>query len=251
LNHSSNYALQVVNLTKIYGRGSIGVKELSFTVKPGEIYGLIGPNGSGKTTTLRIIATLLKPTSGEALVYGVNVVENPLKVRQLINYLPEEAGAYRDLTGLDFIKFMLSLRYNGREFEKAIDEAVEISDLGGNLKKPVRTYSKGMKRILALSVVLASKPKLMILDEPTSGLDVEKSIYIRELIRKYNREFNVTVLLSSHNMLEVERLCDRVGMLYKGKLIAEGTIEELKSKTGGRDLEEVFIKLKTGEGDHR
>ncbi|WP_420804884.1 AAA family ATPase [Desulfurococcus amylolyticus] len=108
-----------------------------------------------------------------------------------------------------------------------------------------------MKRILALSVVLASKPKLMILDEPTSGLDVEKSIYIRELIRKYNREFNVTVLLSSHNMLEVERLCDRVGMLYKGKLIAEGTIEELKSKTGGRDLEEVFIKLKTGEGDHR
>ncbi|MCY0868666.1 MAG: ABC transporter ATP-binding protein [Desulfurococcus sp.] len=241
-------ALQVSKLTKIYAHGSIGVRSLSFTVKPGEVYGLIGPNGSGKTTTLRIVATLLKPTSGEVLVYGVNVVREPLKARRFINYLPEEAGAYRDLSGLDFIRFMLSLRFKGRELEERIDEAAEISGLEESLKKPVKTYSKGMKRILALSVVLASRPKLMILDEPTAGLDVERSIYARSLIREYSRKHGVTVLLSSHNMLEVEKLCDRVGMLYKGRLIAEGSVEELKNTYAGRDLEEVFVKLKA-EGE--
>jgi len=232
------------NLTKIYSGGSIGVRSLNLTIKSGEIYGLIGPNGSGKTTTLRIIATLLKPTSGEVHVYGVDVVKNPLEARKLMNYLPEEAGAYRDLTGLDFIKFMLSLRFTGKRLEEAIGEAIEIADLGSDLKKPIRGYSKGMKRILALSTVLASRPRLLVLDEPTSGLDVERSMYVRNMIRKYNREYGVTVLLSSHNMLEVEYLCSRVGILYRGSLLVEGTVEELKSKTGGVNLEEVFLRVK-------
>ncbi len=238
-----NYAVYVENLVKIYGKDSVGVDGLSFSVKPGEIYGLIGPNGSGKTTTLRILATLIKPTSGKAYIFGVDVTKEPLRIRKMINYLPEEAGAYRDLTGMDFIKFMLALRFKGEELEKAIDEAVRISDLGLKLFKPIRGYSKGMKRILALSVVLASKPKLLILDEPTTGLDVERSLYIRNLIRRYNQEYGVTILLSSHNMLEVEYLCHRVGMIYKGKIIAEGRIEELKAKTNSRNLEEVFIKV--------
>ncbi len=232
------------NLTKIYSGGSVGVRSLNLAIKSGEIYGLIGPNGSGKTTTLRIIATLLKPTSGEVYVYGVDVVKNPLEARRLINYLPEEAGAYRDLTGLDFIKFMLSVRFTGKRLEEAIGEAIEIADLGGDLKKPIRGYSKGMKRILALSTVLASRPRVLVLDEPTTGLDVERSMYVRNMIRKYNREYGVTVLLSSHNMLEVEYLCNRVGILYRGSLLAEGTIEELKSKVGGVNLEEVFLKVK-------
>jgi len=238
-----NYAVYVENLVKIYGKGSVGVDGLSFTVKPGEIYGLIGPNGSGKTTTLRILATLIKPTSGKAYIFGVDVTKEPLKIRKMINYLPEEAGAYRDLTGMDFIRFMLTLRFKGEELEKAIDEAVQISDLGLKLFKPIRGYSKGMKRILALSVVLASKPKLLILDEPTTGLDVERSLYVRNLIKKYNQEYGITVLLSSHNMLEVEYLCHRVGMIYKGRIIAEGSAEELKAKTNSRNLEEVFIKV--------
>ncbi|MEM0381000.1 MAG: ABC transporter ATP-binding protein [Desulfurococcaceae archaeon] len=237
-------ALKVINLTKIYRGGSIGVKNLSFTVYENEIYGLIGPNGSGKTTTLRIIATLLKPTSGDVFVYGVSVVKNPIEARKLINYLPEEAGAYRDLSGLDFIRFMLSLRFKGRLLEEAVSEAIELTGLDTDLKKPIRTYSKGMKRIVALATVLVTKPKLLILDEPTAGLDVERSIQVRELIKKYNREHGVTVLLSSHNMLEVEYVCDRVGVLYRGNLIAEGSIHDLKSKTGSSNLEEVFIKLK-------
>ncbi|MFN3268272.1 MAG: ATP-binding cassette domain-containing protein, partial [Zestosphaera sp.] len=109
----SERAVVVENLVKIYGRNSVGVDNLSFTVSSREIYALVGPNGSGKTTTLRIISTLLKPTSGNVYVYGVNVVREPLRVRSIINYLPEEAGAYRDLTGLDFMKFMLSLRFSG------------------------------------------------------------------------------------------------------------------------------------------
>jgi ABC-2 type transport system ATP-binding protein len=238
------YAVATRNLTKIYNTGNIGVKSLNLLVKPGEIYGLIGPNGSGKTTTLRVIATLLKPTTGEVHVFGIDVVRNPLEARKHMNYLPEEAGAYRDLTGLDFLCFMLSLRFNGRKLEEAISEAVEIAGLGEDIKKPIRGYSKGMKRIIALSAVLASRARLLILDEPTSGLDVENSIYIRDRIRKYNKEIGTTVLLSSHNMLEVEYLCDRIGILYRGNLLAEGTVEELKNKFAGRNLEEVFLKIK-------
>lgn len=245
---NSNYAVEVRDLTKIYSGGVIGVSELSFNVNTGEIYSLIGPNGSGKTTTLRIIATLIKPTRGTVRVLGVNVVKNPLKARSLLAYLPEEAGAYRDLTGLDFIRFMLSLRFSGSRLEEAVSEAIEISSLDKDLKRPVRTYSKGMKRLLALSVVLASRPKLLILDEPTAGLDVEKSILVRDLVKKYNREYGITVLLSSHNMLEVEYLAHRVGMLYKGKLIGEGSPWELKSKLSAGNLEEVFVKLKSASG---
>ena len=243
---SSNYAVYVENLVKVYGKGSIGVNDLSFFVNEGEIYGLIGPNGAGKTTTLRILATLIKPTDGRALIYGVDVVKEPLRVRRMINYLPEEAGAYRDLSGMDFIKFMLGLRFENTSLRKAIEEAMKISDLGSNLHKPIKSYSKGMKRLLAVSVVLASRPKLLILDEPTTGLDVERSIYIRNIIRRYNREYGITVMLSSHNMLEVEYLCDRVGMIYKGRLITEGTVEDLKKGTNSRNLEEVFVKIVKG-----
>lgn len=241
---SSGVAVEVRNLTKVYGGGVVGVSDLTFAIREGEIYGLIGPNGSGKTTTLRIIATLIKPTSGFAKVFGVDVVKEPLKVRQLVNYLPEEAGAYRDLTGYDFIRFMLSLRFSGRRLEEAVSEAIEIAGLGNALKRPVRTYSKGMKRLLALSTVLASRPRLLILDEPTTGLDVERSIQVRQIIARYNREYGITVLLSSHNMLEVENLCHRVGILYRGKLVAEGSVEELKVRTGSRNLEEVFMRVR-------
>lgn len=240
------YAVEVDGLVKTYGGGVVAVKGLSFRVKHGEVYALIGPNGSGKTTTLRIVATLLRPSSGTVKVYGVDVVKEPLKARAMIGYLPEEAGAYRDLTGLDFIKFMLALRFTGRRLEEAVSEAIEISGLSSELKRPVRTYSKGMKRILALSVVLAFRPRLLILDEPTAGLDVERALQVRNLVKDYNRKYGITVLMSSHNMLEVEYLADRVGMLYRGKLIGEGTPYELKQKTNSQNLEETFIRLKEG-----
>jgi len=144
---------------------------------------------------------------------------------------------------------MLSLRFEGRRLEEAVDEAIHISGLGSSLKRPIRTYSKGMKRIIAVSVVLASKPKILILDEPTTGLDVERSIYVRELIKRYNREYGISMLLSSHNMLEVEHLSNRVGLLYRGKLLLEGSPADLKTKFNASNLEEVFIKAKELYGE--
>jgi len=238
--------VEVRDLVKVYPGGVRGVDGLSFKVFAGEIYGLVGPNGSGKTTTLRIIATLLKPSGGYVRVLGLDPVTEAVKVRELIAYLPEEAGAYRDLTGLDFIRFFLRARFSGRKLEEAVEEATRIADLGPDIRRPVRGYSKGMKRLLALSVVLASRPKLFILDEPTSGLDVERSLRIRNLIREYARSFGATVLLSSHNMLEVEYLCDRVGIIYRGRLVAEGVPEELRARYSARNLEEVFVRAVGG-----
>lgn len=243
---SSDVAIDVRDLVKIYPGGVRGVDGLTFRVLPGEIYGLVGPNGSGKTTTLRIIATLLKPSGGSVRVFGLDVVSDAIKVREMIAYLPEEAGAYRDLTGLDFVKFFLGTRFRGSKLEEAVEEAVKIADLGSDIKRPVRGYSKGMKRLLALSVVLASRPKLFILDEPTSGLDVERSLKVRNLVRDYARKYGATVLLSSHNMLEVEYLCDRVGVIYRGRLVAEGDPEELKAMYSARNLEEVFVRAVSG-----
>ncbi len=235
-------AVEVENLVKIYPGGIKGIDGVTFSVEEGEIYGLIGPNGSGKTTTLRIIATILKPTSGYARVFGHDVVKEPLAVRRYLSYFPEEAGAYRDLRGIDFIKFMVYTRLEGREAEEAVEEAIRISELGESLKQPVRRYSKGMKRILALSVVLASKPRLAILDEPTSGLDVERSIEVRNLIKRYVKNYGVTVLLSSHNMLEVETLCEKVAIIHRGRIVAEGYVDELKSRYSAVNLEEVFLE---------
>lgn len=237
-----SHSVEVRGLRKVFKNGVVAVENLSFNVGRGEIYGLIGPNGSGKTTTLRIIATLLKPTSGNVIVEGVDVVKQPLEARKLIGYLPEEAGAYRDLTGFDFIKLMLSIRFHGPQLEARVDEAVSISGLEDFVEKPIKTYSKGMKRILALSVVLAQHPRVLVLDEPTSGLDVEKSMFVRDLIRKYRLREGVAVIVSSHNMLEVETLCDRVGVLYKGRLIVEGEPGYLKKAFSASNLEEVFLR---------
>ena len=235
-------AVLVDRLVKIYPGGVKGVDGLSFRVEPGEVYGLIGPNGSGKTTTLRTIATIIRPTSGRVEVFGASVVEEPLRVRAMMAYLPEEAGAFRDLRGIDYLRFYIGLRLGGREAEEAVEEAAKLSGLGRALYRAVKTYSKGMKRSLALAAVLAVHPRLAVLDEPTAGLDVERSLRIRDIIREYNRSHGVTVLLSSHNMLEVEYLCTRVGIIYSGRLVAEGAPEELREKYGARNLEEVFIR---------
>ena len=239
-------AVVVKDLVKIYPGGVRGVNGLTFSVLDGEIYGLIGPNGSGKTTTLRILATILKPSSGIAKVYGRDVVREALAVRKLISYLPEEAGAYRDLKGIEYIEFILGLRYRGRDLEEAIEEAIKLSGLGKDIERPIKTYSKGMKRLLALAVTLVQKPRLAILDEPTAGLDVERSLEIRNTIARYSREYGITVLLSSHNMLEVEYLCSRVGIIYRGKIVAEGYVDELKNMYSARNLEEVFVSVVRG-----
>jgi ABC-2 type transport system ATP-binding protein len=214
---------------------------LSFKINKGEIFGLIGLNGAGKTTALRIVSTLLLPTSGIVTVFGHNVVEEASEVRNLLSYLPEEAGAYKNLSGFEYLRFMANFRTKDKsELQELVESAAEISGLGDRLKDKVKGYSKGMKRRLLVARALMTKPKLAILDEPNSGLDVLHSVHVRTLIKRYSKDHNVTVLLSSHNMLEVEYLCDRVALVNKGKIVIEGSPDQLKSKYNAVNLEEVF-----------
>jgi ABC-2 type transport system ATP-binding protein len=218
--------------------------ELSFQIKTGEIYGLIGPNGAGKTTMLRIISTLLLPTSGTVQVFDQNVEKKATDVRKVITYLPEEAGAYRNLSGWEYLEFMAKFNSkNSNETKQIINEAAKISGLNERLKDRAKTYSKGMKRRLLVARALMTKPKLTILDEPASGLDVLHAYHVREIIKNYVKNHNVTVLLSSHNMLEVEYLCNRVALLNKGKMMVEGSPQNLKTKFKSENLEEVFAKV--------
>jgi len=236
-------AVEVNNLVKVFGNVR-ALDGLTFNVEKGEIYGLIGPNGAGKTTSLRIIATLLLPTSGSVKVFGLDVVSKAEEVRRLISYLPEEAGAYKNLSGMEYLEFMASFSAGNRdEIRSMVEQAAEISGLGERLYDRIKTYSKGMKRRLLVARALMIKPKLAVLDEPTSGLDVVHSFHVRNIIKRYVEEFGVTVLLSSHNMLEVEYLCNRVALINKGKIVAEGSPEGLKSEYNAENLEEVFVKV--------
>lgn len=236
-------AVEAISLTKQFGQVR-ALDGVSFNIKPGEIYGLIGPNGAGKTTTLRIICTLIKPTTGTINIFGQDATRQPEKTRQILSYLPEESGVYPNLTGLEYLQFMAKLQSTPNTNLKAtVEEAAEICGLGDRLKDKAKTYSKGMKRRLLVARALMTRPRLAVLDEPASGLDVLYAYHIREIVKRYVKEHGVTVLLSSHNMLEVEYLCDRVALVHKGKLVVEGEPKVLKATYKSENLEEVFAKV--------
>jgi ABC-2 type transport system ATP-binding protein len=235
--------VSVFNLVKYFERRMV-LKGISFNVEKGEVFGLIGPNGAGKTTTLRILATLLTPSDGVVEVYGLNVMKEAEEVRKIISYLPEEAGVYPRLTGLEYLEFMASLyAKDDKEFKEMVDEGLRIAGLGDKIRDRAAIYSKGMKRRLLLARALMVKPKLAILDEPTSGLDVLHAHYVRRMIREYAKQRGLTVVLSSHNMLEVEFLCDKVALIHDGRIVAEGSPRELKEAYEAENLEEVFAKV--------
>lgn len=236
-------AIEVNDLAKVFGSVQ-ALDGLSFSVKKSEIFGLIGPNGAGKTTALRIISTLLLPTSGSVRVFDHDILREASEVRKIISYLPEEAGAYKNLSGFEYLEFMAKFNSTSKaKFNTMVKDAAEISGLAERLKDRVKTYSKGMKRRLLVARALMNKPKLAVLDEPTGGLDVLHAYHVRGIIKQYVRDHGVTVLLSSHNMLEVEYLCDRVALINKGKILAEGTPKELKAKHKAANLEEAFAKV--------
>jgi len=234
-----NTILEVSNLKKNYGNFE-AVKSVSFEVCAGEIFALIGPNGAGKTTTLRIVSTILKPTDGNVKIAGRSINKNTGDIRQMISYLPEESGAYKQMTGLYYLNFMASIfSANPKVQKEYVDTAIEICGLGDRLKDKMSSYSKGMTRKILLARAVMTRPKLAILDEPTSGLDVLNAIEIRKVIRKL-ADNGMAVLVSSHNMLEIEFLSDRVAIMDKGRIHISGTAAELKLQTGSQNLEEVF-----------
>ena len=230
-------AVEVNNLYKSFGKKQV-LCGINIEIKPNEIFGLIGPNGAGKTTTLRILATILQPDSGEVKIFDHDVVESPSSVRKIMTYLPEDAGAYKNLTGYEFLAFIASFYDNQKDI---LELGVELSQLGPALYERTATYSKGMLRRLLVARTLMVRPKLAILDEPTSGLDVINALEIRNVIKRFAKE-GTTILLSSHNMLEVEYVCDRIALIHKGRIIETGTPHELKSRYNAENIEEVFMK---------
>jgi ABC-2 type transport system ATP-binding protein len=236
-------AIEITNLSKHY-KNVTALSDLSLNINEGEIFGLIGPNGAGKSTTLKILTTLLKPTSGTANIFGIDVSQNPESVRKSISYLPEEAGSYKQLTGREYLEFMAGLLILPDENSRAevVKRGVELASLGTRIDDRTKEYSKGMRRKLLIARALMSNPRLAVLDEPASGLDVKHAFYVRRIVKDCVKNLGTTVLLSSHNMLEVEYLCDRVGLLDEGRLLDLGTPAELTAKYSAENLEEVFIK---------
>jgi len=237
-------ALEVKDLVKTYGPLT-AVNNISFSVREGEIFGLIGPNGAGKTTALRIISTLLKITSGTAQVFGFDVASQPEEIRKIISYLPEDAGAYRNLTGKEYLKFIAIFFKRRKNIDTIIKKGIEIANLKERINDKVETYSKGMARRLLIARALMIEPQLAILDEPTSGLDVINAQEIRGLIKQFAKstEKDTAVLLSSHNMLEVEFLCDRIALINDGVIVETGKPKLLMKKYKANNIEEVFVKV--------
>lgn len=232
--------IDVKNLVKNYGSVE-AVKGISFFIDNGEIFGLIGPNGAGKTTTLRVLATLLQITDGSVSMFGMDLEKHPEKIRKQISYLPEDAGAYKNLTGRQYLEFIAHF-FNPKDSSEMINKGIEIADLDARINDKVDTYSKGMKRRLLVGRALMNNPKLAILDEPTSGLDVRNAQEIRSIIKSSAKNGTI-VLLSSHNMLEVEFLCDRIALIADGQIIEEGKPDGLKKKYNAKNIEEVFMKV--------
>ena len=232
--------VDVNDLVKNFGKTE-AVKGISFTVDEGEIFGLIGPNGAGKTTVLRIVSTLLTISSGSVSIMDIKLRDKPDEIRKLISYLPEDAGAYKNLTGRNYLKFIAKF-FNEKNTNEMINKGIEIADLDERIDDKVDTYSKGMKRRLLIGRALMTTPKLAILDEPTSGLDVINAQEIRKIIKKF-AEKGTTILLSSHNMLEVEYLCDRIALIDNGIIVERGKPKILMNKYKSNNIEEVFAKV--------
>ena len=237
-------ALAVNDVHKVF-KETEAVKGVSFSVKEGEIFGLIGPNGAGKTTTLRMISTLLDISSGSITVNGKDVKTESEEVRKMISYLPEDAGAYKDLTGRAYLNFMADFFAQGDEKKAMVEKGISIAKLGDRIDSKIDTYSKGMKRRLLIARAIMFNPKLAIMDEVTSGLDVANAFEVREIIRNIAKS-GTSVIISSHNMFEVELLCERVAMINKGQIVLEGTPKELLQKFEAENLEEVFMKVVRG-----
>jgi ABC-2 type transport system ATP-binding protein len=239
--------IETRDLTKVYER-QVAVDHLSFEVKEGEIFGFLGPNGAGKTTTLLMLLGLSRPSSGTAQVCGIDPLRKATEVKRVVGYLPENVGFYSDMNSVDSLRYISELNgMNGRGAREKILEVLDVVGLQDSLQKKIGNFSRGMKQRLGIAEVLLKEPKLLFLDEPTLGLDPDGAIRLIELIQSLNRDKNITVLVSSHNLHQVQKISHRVGIMIKGRMVASGTIDALaKEKFGvGEDrysLEEVYMK---------
>jgi ABC-2 type transport system ATP-binding protein len=231
----SESVIRTESLTKRYGR-VVGVEDLGLEVRRGEVFGFLGPNGAGKTTTIRLLMGLLRPTRGTASVLGLDCWRQSVQVKGRVGYLPGEGGLYTRLTGAEHIRFIAG--FHGGGDDEALALALRLELDAEQLARKVGGYSRGMKQKLAVVLALMSRPALLIMDEPTNGLDPITQHELYEILNEFRRD-GTTTLFSSHNLPEVERICDRVGIIKEGRLVATERIEDLGAKRL-RNVEVVF-----------
>lgn len=243
--------IEAKDLTKRYGMRT-AVDRLNLQIGEGEVFGFLGPNGAGKTTTILMFLGLTVPTSGKMNVLGFDPTREPFKVKQQVSYLPENVGFYEDMDAWQNLRYIAQLNRIPVEISrKRIDYWLDVVGLSGDASKKVGAYSKGMRQRLGIAEVLMKEPKLVFLDEPTIGLDPDGTNRILDLIQSLSKEKRLTIFLSSHLLDQVQRICDRVGMMINGNLVAVGPIEELAKKKLGMEqqdytLEEIYMKYFKG-----
>jgi ABC-2 type transport system ATP-binding protein len=241
-------ALVLEGLTKVFAKPA--VDHLSLRVRAGELYALLGPNGAGKTTTLRMVAGLLKPTSGSISVFGVDALADPPAAKQIIAWAPDEPMLYDRLTPMEYLEFVAGLwGVDAREGRARAEMLLRLLGLWEERDQRCEAFSRGMKQKAALAGALIHEPRLLILDEPLTGLDAAVSRQVKDLLQARVKA-GATVILTTHILEVAERIADRIGIIQAGKLLAEGTLTELRERAGEREgtLEDVFLEL-TGEAE--
>ncbi|MFW5791015.1 MAG: ABC transporter ATP-binding protein [Bacillota bacterium] len=238
--------IELKNVSKVYDGKKEAVKNLNMEIDQGEIFGFLGPNGAGKTTTLRMITGILAPTEGDILVNGINVRNEPLKAKKSFTYVPDHPDIFNSITGIDYLNFIadiyeVSVEKRQKKIEKLTGEFEIYNDLG----KMINSYSHGMKQKLLISGALLPEPEIFILDEPIGGLDPRSARILKDLMREHCNQGG-TILFSSHLLEIVENICDRVGIIKEGRLIACDSLKKIKAKSDS-SLEDIFMELTEDE----
>ncbi len=239
--------IETHHLSKSFGPVQ-AVCDLNLQLLPGEIFGFLGPNGAGKTTTIKLITGLLRPTYGRVTVGGFDVVKNPVEAKKIMAYVPDQPQLYGKLTVEEFLKFIGAVyRLDSKTCQQAIGSFLELFGFADKRKELIEGLSHGTKQKTALAAAFLHEPKVLLLDEPLVGLDPRSARILKDLLREYAKR-GATIFLSTHILEVAERMCDRVGIINKGRLAAIGGAEELKSKSGkeGESLEELFLELTGG-----
>ncbi|MBL7753657.1 MAG: ATP-binding cassette domain-containing protein [Chitinophagaceae bacterium] len=233
-------SVRVEQLTRLYGE-QVAVNCISFEIPKGEVVGFLGPNGAGKSTTMKMITGYLPPSSGRALVCGLDAQENSMEARKKIGYLPESNPLYFDMYVREYLEFLAGIHRLGQGTAKRIEELLDQTGLRPESHKKIGALSKGYKQRVGIAQAMLHDPEVLILDEPTSGLDPNQIVEIRDLIRHFGQE--KTVILSTHIMQEVEAMCQRVLIIRKGSLVADDALSNLRMQHPGMNLEDIFRTL--------
>jgi len=242
----SNTLIESRGLTKKFGDFT-AVNNVSFDVKEGEIFGLLGPNGAGKTTTLRMLSGLLTPTTGESFIAGYSMQSTPLKARRELGFLTGDMDLYRRLNPAEILTYFGNLyEVPKKELKERVERLIDWFGITPFRDRFCEKLSTGQKQRTSIARTLVHDPKVVVLDEPTTGLDIMSSEFVLQFIRRIAREEGKTVIFSTHHLDEVERLCDRIGIVHQGKLVAIGTVEEIKAQGGKDVLADAFFDLVKG-----